>query len=67
MTGKDLTEQLKGQPLGEVLLIPAVMLRHEGDLFLCGMSLTEAEKILDIKIETNGPSGADLLHGIIGM
>ena len=67
VTGKDLTEQLKGQPLGEVLLIPAVMLRHEGDLFLCGMSLTEAEEILNIKIETNGPNGADLLHGIIGM
>jgi NifB/MoaA-like Fe-S oxidoreductase len=67
VTGKDLTEQLKGQPLGEELLIPSVMLRHEGDLFLCGMSLTEAEDILGIKIKTNGPNGADLLHAIIGM
>jgi len=67
VTGKDLTEQLKGQPLGEELLIPSVMLRHEGDLFLCGMSLNEAEEILGIKIKTNGPNGADLLHAIIGM
>ena len=50
MTGGDLINQLKGKELGEKLLIPDVMLRSEGDLFLDSISLEDAEEELGIKI-----------------
>ena len=34
VTATDLMTQLKGQPLGERLLLPVNMLRHGGDIFL---------------------------------
>ena len=50
VTGGDLINQLKGKELGEKLLIPDVMLRSEGDLFLDSISLEDAEEELGIKI-----------------
>ncbi|MBO5327152.1 MAG: DUF512 domain-containing protein, partial [Clostridia bacterium] len=38
LTGHDVAKQLCGKDLGDELLIPAAMLRAEGDLFLCGMT-----------------------------
>ena len=51
LTGHDIAEQLKGKPLGEKLYIPAVTLRHEGDLFLCGMSIDALSETLGVEIE----------------
>ena len=51
LTGQDMAEQLKGKPLGEKLYIPAVTLRHEGDLFLCGMSIDALSETLGVEIE----------------
>lgn len=51
VTGTDLINQLKGRELGEYLLIPDVMLRSEGDLFLDSISLADAEKELGVKIK----------------
>ena len=52
VTGADLINQLKGRELGEKLIIPDVMLRSEGDLFLDSISLTDAERELGVKIST---------------
>ena len=43
ITGTDLMAQLKGKDLGEALLIPNVMLRHEQDMFLDDVTLEEAQ------------------------
>lgn len=51
LTGRDMAEQLKDKPLGEKLYIPAVTLRHEGDLFLCGMSIDALSETLGVEIE----------------
>lgn len=46
LVGEDLYNRLKDENLGEELLIPHVMLRHEGDLFLDNMDVDElAEKL----------------------
>ncbi len=52
VTGGDLISQLKGKDLGTRLIIPSVMLRAEGDLFLDGVSLDDVKKALDVDIVT---------------
>ncbi|GHV00468.1 hypothetical protein FACS1894211_07810 [Clostridia bacterium] len=58
VTGGDLAAQLKGKDLGELLLLPSVMLRAEGDLFLDGMSIKELSERLNVKIEVIDTDGA---------
>ncbi len=66
VTGGDLINQLKGRELGESLLIPDVMLRSEGDLFLDSISLEKAEKELGIKIKpVFTSSSAQLIKDIL--
>lgn len=67
LTGKDLAEQLAGQDLGEELLIPATMLRAEGDLFLCGMTPGELSRILGVKVTPTKGEGAALLTAFLGV
>ncbi len=69
VTGGDLIRQLDGLLLGDVLCIPDVMLRHEGDLFLDGTSVSAAEAALGVPIcvvETayGGDAFVDALLGI---
>ena len=65
LTGADITSQLRNKPLGDVLLIPSVSLRHEGDMFLDSMTLGEAEKILNVSICPVISDGAELIKGIL--
>ncbi len=65
VTGTDLIRQLRGKFLGDKLLIPSVMLRYEGDLFLDDISLDEAEQELAIKIIAVNNSGEELLRAIL--
>ncbi len=50
LTGTDICAQLKGEPLGERLYLPRVMLRAEGDLFLDGMTPEELSDKLGVPI-----------------
>ncbi len=52
VTGSDIIAQLKDRELGERLLLPSVMLRAEGDLFLDGVSINDVEKQLGVPVET---------------
>ncbi len=61
ITGKDLYEQLKGKDLGDKLILPSVMLRHEGDLFLDDMSLEELQQKLGVEIAIASPGGEDFV------
>ena len=66
LTGKDMYEQLKDKDLGEELLIPAVTLRADGDLFLCGMSPEELSDKLGVKIKPVGNDGMDFIKAALG-
>jgi NifB/MoaA-like Fe-S oxidoreductase len=50
LTGSDLIRGLDGKNLGEILFIPAVMLKEESELFLDGYSLAEVSAALKVKI-----------------
>ena len=66
VTGRDLAKTLKGQKLGEALYIPSCMLRAEGDLFLCGMSVGELEKELGVSVVAVETNGYDFVEKILG-
>ena len=66
VTGGDLINQLKGKNLGDTLYIPSVMLRYENDLFLDGVSLTDAERELGVKIVYVNNGGYEFVEAILG-
>lgn len=66
VTAGDIIEQLKGKELGEYLLIPISMLRHEEDVFLDNLSIADVEKALNVKIKVVRNDGFDLLEKLIG-
>ena len=66
LTGKDISEQLKGKELGEELLIPQNALRHGEDVFLCGMTVPELSKLLGVKVTPSGTDGYALAEALVG-
>ncbi len=66
LTGKDMYEQLKDCELGDRLVISSNTLRHEKDLFLCGMSVDELEGKLGTRIVTAENDGYDFISAILG-
>ena len=66
ITGGDLLAQLADQPLGTELLIPNVMLRHEGDLFLDDTKLTDVQQRLGVPVTPVESDGDALLAAIYG-
>jgi NifB/MoaA-like Fe-S oxidoreductase len=66
ITGKDLLDQLKDKPLGETLYISQNMLRHEGDLFLCGTSIDELSEALGVEICPTSSDGYDIFDAFAG-
>lgn len=66
ITATDLTEQLKEQPLGQELLIPASMLRSEGDLFLDSISLREVSERLGVPVTPIPGDGTEWVNAVLG-
>ncbi len=50
LTGKDITEQLVGKELGEVLFIPSSALRAEGDVLLDDVSPEDISRALSVRV-----------------
>lgn len=67
VTGQDLIAQLKEKDLGDKLLIPSVMLRHEGDIFLDDVSIDEVEKTLGVPVVPVVNNGETLLREILSV
>ena len=67
ITGQDLTGQLKGQPLGERLLLQCNMLKIGEPVFLDDFTLEEVENSLQVKTDIVKSSGQDLLDAVIGV
>jgi len=66
LTGSDLLRELFGKELGDVLFIPSVMLRHEGDKFLDDVTLDELSQKLKVKIVPLSSDGAEFADSILG-
>ncbi|MBR7132215.1 MAG: DUF512 domain-containing protein [Clostridia bacterium] len=66
VTATDIFEQLKGENLGSELLIPSVMLRDGGDMFLDSVTLEELSQKLDVKITPVNNDGYELVEKILG-
>lgn len=65
VTGQDLLAQLEGKDLGDKLLIPQVMLRNEGDLFLDDISIEEVIEKLNLPVIPVINNGETLLREIL--
>ncbi len=66
ITGKDLTEQLAGQPLGDRVLISSCMLKADEDIFLDDMTLNEARETLQTPLIPVDSDGEAFLSAILG-
>ena len=64
VTGGDLIRQLRGKT-GEYLVIPEVMLRHEGDVFLDDVSREDVERELGVKLIVSPVDGDALLDALL--
>lgn len=65
VTGADLLMQLEGKPLGERLIIPSVMLRAEGDMFLDSVTVDELSDKLGVPVVPADSTGADFISSIL--
>lgn len=66
LTGKDLSEQLMGKPLGDALLLSSNTLRADGDLFLCGMTPKELSDALGTPLVFCSSDGRELVASLLG-
>ena len=51
LTGQDLLDQLPAESLGEILLVPDVMLREGEDIFLDDIRINDLVERLDVQVE----------------
>ncbi|MBP5617519.1 MAG: DUF512 domain-containing protein, partial [Clostridia bacterium] len=65
ITGRDLIAQLKDQPLGDRLLLPACMFRSEGDVTLDDISVEEIEEALHVRVVQTSGGGYELLAALL--
>ncbi|MDR0914571.1 MAG: DUF512 domain-containing protein [Oscillospiraceae bacterium] len=63
--GCDIIKQLEGRELGDRLLIPGVMLRHGGDLFLDGISPKDISMQLGVAVEVAAPDGDGFVNTFV--
>ncbi len=67
LTGKDISEQLEGKDLGDLLLFPGNALRADGDLFLDDTSPEELSEKLKTPVAPSRDSGEGFICDILGV
>jgi len=67
LTGKDISEQLQGKELGDLLLFPENALRAGGDLFLDDMTPDELSKKLNVPVAPSKNSGEGFICDMLGV
>ncbi len=67
LTGKDISEQLSGKQLGDLLLFPSNALRADGDLFLDDTSPEELSKKLGVPVSPSRESGEGFICDVLGV
>lgn len=65
LCAQDIISQLKGESLGDYLLITDEMLRSESDVFLDDLTLSDVSKALDIEIKAAPRDGFSLLLSVL--
>ncbi len=66
VTATDIIDQISGLDLGDELLIPRVMLRDEGDMFLDSITLEELSQKLSVPIRVVEIDGWELVDAVLG-
>lgn len=66
LTGGDIIAQLKEKELGEVLLLPDVMLRDRENVFLDDLTTEDVENALQTRIHIVKSDGESFIRAIIG-
>ncbi|MDR7897871.1 TIGR03279 family radical SAM protein [Thermosynechococcus sp. JY1334] len=61
LTGHDLIYHLKGKPLGDRLLLPSLMLKHDEPVFLDDVSLATVEEALGVPIQVVSGGAAAII------
>lgn len=67
LTGKDISEQLQGKELGDLLLFPENALRAGGDLFLDDMTPDELSEKLNVPVAPSKNSGEGFICDMLGV
>lgn len=65
VTGGDLIDQLRGDDLGDRLIITSSMLRFENDLFLDDVSTDDVERELGVTLVPVNNNGNDIVEAVI--
>ena len=65
VTAQDIIAQLKGKELGDVLLIPEVMLRNGEEVFLDDLKISDVEKALQTRVGIVKSDGEAFVHAVI--
>ena len=66
VTATDIIKQLKGKNLGDVLLIPASMLRKQRDMFLDSITVDELSEALSVPVDYTEGDGYEFVDKILG-
>ena len=67
LTGQDILAQLKGQELGDLVLLPQNVLKSGEIVFLDDMTVDELEKALQVSVNIVKPSGQDFVDAVVGV
>ena len=67
LTGKDISEQLSGKDLGDMLIFPANALRADGDLFLDDISPEELSQKLGVPTSPSRDGGEGFICDVLGV
>ena len=67
LTGRDMLEPLRGQDLGEELLISQSTLRAGEDVFLCGMTKDELSAGLGVPVRAAENDGYAFVYALLGV
>jgi len=65
LTGHDIIEQLRDQPLGEVVLLPRNLLRAGEETFLDDVTVSDIEKALGVRVRAADTTGDALLEAVL--
>lgn len=65
LTGKDMSEQLEGRDLGDILIFPSNTLRAGEDIFLDDMTPSQLSERIGVPVMPSGESGADFIKNVL--
>ncbi|MBQ3028206.1 MAG: DUF512 domain-containing protein, partial [Lachnospiraceae bacterium] len=65
VTGQDIIAQLKDKELGDILLLPEVMLRSGEEVFLDDLTISDMEKALQTRVGIVKSEGEAFVRAVI--